>query len=117
MGMRQRIATSCARSIFVIVSGHPDPGHHACAGCLAVVTVICDEQSELDEASAIVAESSDPLARRELSLLVLALDLVRPAALAQPVLEGAELAAELSQSTGAHVAITLPASSARRTTP
>jgi hypothetical protein len=44
-----------------------------------------------------VAEPLDPLARRELPLLVLPIDLVRPAALAEPRLERADLCGELAE--------------------
>ena len=86
-----------------------DARDDAGAGRLAVVLVVRDEQADLDEARADVAEPLDALARRELSLLVLSLDLVRSAALTQARLERAELGAQLSQSTGGHVSVTLPA--------
>ena len=45
----------------------------------------------------VVAEPRDALARRELSLLVLPRDLVRPAALPEPRLELADLVAQLAK--------------------
>ncbi len=137
IGMRQRIAISCARRIFLIVSGHHEPaftvasfattttgaavhdadaGDDAGGGRLAVVLVVRDEQADLDEARAGVAEPRDALARRQLSLRVLLRDLVGAAALAQARLERAELGAQLAEPAVSR-AVTLPASTARRTTP
>jgi hypothetical protein len=41
--------------------------------------IVRDEQSDFDEPGAGIAEAVDALARRELSLLVLAFDLLGPA--------------------------------------
>jgi len=53
-------------------------GHHARAGRLAVVLIVGDEQTHFEPRSARVEQARHPLARRELFLFVLALDLVRP---------------------------------------
>ena len=90
-----------------------DPRDDARARSLAIVSIVGHEQTELDEARAVVAEPCHALARRELSLAVLALDPVRPAALAEPLLEHAELGAQLPQATGTHDEITLPAPTVR----
>jgi hypothetical protein len=118
IGTRQRIADSCARRIFLIVSGHHEPALTVASlattttsrPCttpspvttpggrrLPLVLVVRDEQADLDEGRAGVAEPLDPLARRELPLLVLPIDLVRPAALAEPRLERADLCGELAE--------------------
>ncbi len=121
--MRQRIAISCARSIFLIVSGHHDPaltvasfattttwrprdardsGDDAGGGRLAVVLVVRDEQADLEEAGVGIAKTLDALAGGELSLRVLASNLLRSAALSEPCLELSDFRAELAKSRGRH---------------
>jgi len=90
--MRCRIAISCARRIFLIVSGHHDdrPAAHAAqprddAGGrrLAVVLVPGDEQTDFDPRTVPVEQRGDALARGQLALIVLAFDPLRAAALFQ----------------------------------
>src|SRR5581483_11400047 len=69
-------------------------------GRLAVVLVIRDEQSDLDEARAGVRETGDALACRQFPLRVLALDLVRPTAGFESRFERSDLVAELTEATG-----------------
>ena len=59
----------------------PTPGDDAGGRRLAVVLVVRDEQADLEEARAGVAQPRDALARGQLSLLVLSRDLVGAAAL------------------------------------
>ena len=70
------------------------------AGCrrLSVVLVVGDEQADLEKARSGIAEAGDAFARGELALLVLLGDAIRPAALAQLLLERAHSAHELAQS-------------------
>jgi hypothetical protein len=57
-------------------------GDDACTRCLSLVLVVGDEKTDLEKAGVRIEQSRDPLARRELSLLVLTRDLIRSAALA-----------------------------------
>ena len=57
---------------------------------MSVVLVIRDQKADFDEARVGVAQTRDALAGGELSLLVLALDLVGAAALAEAPLELAQ---------------------------
>ncbi len=118
IGMRQRIAISCARSIFLIVSGHHDPaltvasfattttwrpqtlrdsGDDTGGRRLALVFVVGDEETDLEKARVGIAQTLDALAGGELSLRVLAGDLLRAAALSEPCLELSDFRAQLPE--------------------
>ena len=118
MGTRCRIATSWARRIFRIVSGHHEPGldggvvrdhddlaalDHADAGDdagtrrLAVVLVVRHQQPELEPRRARVEQALHPLPRGELALLVHPGDARGAAALLKPRGEPAILVAELPE--------------------
>ncbi len=118
IGTRERIAISCARRIFLIVSGHHEPALTVAslattttsrpptrptavttpaAGAAAVVLVVGDEQADLLRVRVLVEQKLDALARRQLPLLVLLLYLVRAAARAQSLFERAQLARQLAQ--------------------
>ena len=62
-----------------------------------VVLVVREQQADFNEAGPDVAQPRDALARRELSLLVLLLDLVHPATQAEAVFERAQLGAQLAE--------------------
>src|SRR5712691_794278 len=90
IGMRWRMAISWARRIFLIVSGHHEPAparnppqtrDHARPRCLPLVLVERDQQADFEPGRALVDQGFDPLARRQLPLLVLAAHLVGPASL------------------------------------
>jgi hypothetical protein len=66
-------------------------------GCLTVVLVIGDEQSDLEKARAGITEQRDALARRQLSLFVLPRNLVAAAALLQLCLELSDFVAQLAK--------------------
>src|SRR5437773_6284871 len=107
IGMRCRIAISCARSIFLIVSGHQEPAFtvasfattttgrpairpsrdHAGTGRLPIVLIGGHEQADFEPGRDRIEEGGDSLARRQLPLLVLAAHAVGPAALLEPALE------------------------------
>src|SRR5262249_8707686 len=70
-------------------AAHPSqPGHDARGRRLTVVLVVGHEQSDFEPAAVWVEQCGDPLARRQLALLVLPLDALRAAALLEA---GAEL--------------------------
>src|SRR5207302_891048 len=70
---------------------HADAGHDARRGRLLVVAVVRDQETELDESCADVAQPLDALPGRELALRMLSLDALRAAATTQACLERAEL--------------------------
>src|SRR5207244_9403336 len=59
----------------------PHPDDHACTRSLPVVLSGRDEQADFEPSRALIEQGVDPLASRQLSLLVLAAHLVGPAAL------------------------------------
>jgi hypothetical protein len=106
MGTRCRIATSCARRIFRMVSGHHDhlpalghahPGDDTGAGSLALVLIVRHQQAELEPRRAGIQQSLHPLAGRELALLVHSGDPSGAAAFLQLGGQPAILLAELPQ--------------------
>ncbi len=70
---------------------HTDAGDHADARRLAVVAVVGDQQADFQKERVGIEETGQPLAGRQLSVGVLALDLLRAAALTQRVLERLQL--------------------------
>jgi len=74
-----------------------DAGHHAGGRRLAVVVVVGDQETDLEKARVRIAQTLDALASGELSLRVLAGNLLRSAALSEPCLELADFRAQLPE--------------------
>src|SRR4029453_8555528 len=99
IGTWHRMAVSCARRIFLIVSGHHEPAFTVAS--FATTTASRPPPSPPaathpaagapGEASLVVEQGGDPRSRSELALLVLPLDLVGPSPLLEPRLELAKL--------------------------
>src|SRR6188508_978401 len=106
MGIRWRIAISCARTILRMVSGDHDDfpsldyaeaGDDSGGGCLTVVLVVGDEESDLEPRASRVQQLLDSLARRQLTLLVHLRDALGSPALPQPGSEGEVLITQSAQ--------------------
>jgi hypothetical protein len=76
---------------------HAHPGDDAGARCLTVVPVVRDQQPDLQPRRLGVQQPTDPLAGGQLPLVMLLLDLGRPAPLLETDGELAVLLGELAQ--------------------
>jgi hypothetical protein len=72
-----------------------DSGDHARRRSLPVILIIGDQQSDLLKPGSRIEQACDAFTRGELALPMLAFDLVRAAALNEPIFQGAQFAYEI----------------------
>ncbi len=110
--MRLRIAISCARKIFWMVSGHhapaltvaslatidgrapfdaANPGDYSGSGRLSIVLVVSQQEPDFEEHRFDIEQGGDPLPRRQLTVPMLFVDLRRTASRPESLLQFVQL--------------------------